>query len=166
MEPKLVARYKGAVQELEKLIADKQRPLCTYNPAYTTTLWTSRKKRVTSRTQAVPVNTTVVQKAEGQQDMEKTNAEDALDSLIAYYKNKVEYFIEAVTDQVIERHLLTDLAGETFSPLLIDAMSEREVYQIAGEDEDVTSQREHFEGQKEILERGQAAFRKAIGGFH
>ncbi|KAK6440516.1 hypothetical protein LTR95_003253 [Oleoguttula sp. CCFEE 5521] len=164
LEPKLVERYKSAVQELDKLVADKQRPLCTYNPAYTTTLWTSRKKRVTSRTQAVPVNTTVIQKTEGQQDMEKTNAEDALDSLIAYYKGKVEYFIEAVTDQVIERHLLTNLAGETFSPLQIDAMSEHEVYQIAGEDEDITSQREHFEGQKEILEKGQAAFRKALGG--
>ncbi|OQO05252.1 hypothetical protein B0A48_09019 [Cryoendolithus antarcticus] len=165
LEPKLTERYEGAVQELDKLIADKQRTLCTYNPAYTTTLWTSRKKRVTSRTQAVPVNTTVVQKAEGQQDMEKTNAEDALDSLIAYYKGKVEYFIEAVTDQVVERHLLTNLAGETFSPLQIDAMSEHEVYQIAGEDEDITSQREHFEGQKQILEKGQAAFRKALGGL-
>ncbi|OQO03026.1 hypothetical protein B0A48_11310 [Cryoendolithus antarcticus] len=166
LEPKLVERHNDAVHELDRLIADKQRPLCTYNPAYTTTLWTSRKKRVTSRTQAVPVNTTVVQKAEGQQDMEKTNAEDALDSLIAYYKGKVEYFIEAVTDQVIERHLMIDLASKTFSPLLIDAMSEREVYQIAGEDEDITGQREHFEGQKAILEKGQAAFRKALGSFH
>jgi hypothetical protein len=77
----------------------------------------------------------------------------------------VKYFIAAVTEQVVERHLLHGLAGETLSPMIIEGMDEGEVATIAAEEDGITLQREHLESQKVILESGQAAFRKALGAF-
>lgn len=117
-------------------------------------------------------------------DMDKISAEDALDSQLAYYKvsrlisqcdylslqlthlqDKVRYFITAVTDQVIERHLLHNLAQDTLSPLMINDMADREVGYFAAEAEDVTHKRAHLEGHKIILEKGQKAFRDAMGSY-
>jgi len=77
----------------------------------------------------------------------------------------VQYFIAAVTKQVIERHMLDDLASQTLSPLIINDMDENEVSMVAAEDESITAQREHLEREKAILESGQDAFRKALGAF-
>lgn len=117
-------------------------------------------------------------------DMDKISAEDALDSQLAYYKvsrlisrcgyrslqlthlqDKVRYFITAVTDQVIERHLLHNLAQDTLSPLMINDMTDREVAYLAAEAKEVTHKRAHLEGHKIILERGQKAFRDAMGSY-
>lgn len=117
-------------------------------------------------------------------DMDKIAAEDALDSQLAYYKvsrltsrcgyrslqlthlqDKVRYFITAVTDQVIERHLLHNLAQDTLSPLMINDMSDREVAYLAAEAEEVTHKRAHLEEHKIILEKGQKAFRDAMGSY-
>lgn len=117
-------------------------------------------------------------------DMDKISAEDALDSQLAYYKvsrlisrcgyrslqlthlqDKVRYFITAVTDQVIERHLLHNLAQDTLSPLMINDMTDREVAYLAAEAEEITHKRAHLEGHKIILEKGQKAFRDAMGSY-
>lgn len=117
-------------------------------------------------------------------DMDKISAEDALDSQLAYYKvsrlisrcgyrslqlthlqDKLRYFITAVTDQVIERHLLHNLAQDTLSPLMINDMADREVAYLAAEAEEVTHKRAHLEGHKIILEKGQKAFRDAMGSY-
>lgn len=61
--------------------------------------------------------------------------------------------------------MLHDLAANTLSPLVIDAMEEGEVGIIAAEDEETTREREFLMDQKAILESGQEAFRKALGSM-
>lgn len=80
-------------------------------------------------------------------------------------QDEVQYFIAAVTKQVVERHLLHDLASETLSPMIINDMHEDEVAIVAAEDENITTQREHLEREKAILENGREAFRKALGAL-
>jgi len=70
-----------------------------------------------------------------------------------------------VTEQVIERHLLHDLASQTLSPMIINDMDEDEVALIAAEDAGITNQREHLEHEKAFLENGREAFTKALGAF-
>lgn len=80
-------------------------------------------------------------------------------------QDRVRYFITAVTDQVIERHLLHDLAQQTLSPLIINDMGDKEVEYIAAEADEITHKRAHLESHRAILEMGQEAFREAIGSY-
>ena len=70
-----------------------------------------------------------------------------------------------MTEQVIERHLLHDLAEDTLSPMIINDMSDAEVGYVAAEAEEVTHKRDHLEGHRAMLESGQEAFRKALGSY-
>ncbi|KJY02324.1 dynamin family protein [Zymoseptoria brevis] len=181
-------RHTDAVAELSRLIADKQRPPITYDPAYTASMQESRSQKATAKYQEllesaqyhVPsseeqgapkqmmVNAEVLKKELKEliePDMDKTSAEDALDSQLAYYKDEVKIFIAAVTKQVIERHLLHHLAEATLSPLLINDMSEAEVAYLAAEAEESVHMREFLQGHKAILESGREAFRGVLGGF-
>lgn len=80
-------------------------------------------------------------------------------------QNEVKYFISAVTKQVIERHLIHNLAEETLSPMIINDMADGEVAHIAAEPEEVTHKRDFLEAHKAILEEGQAEFRRALGSY-
>lgn len=209
LDAALQARRNAAVCELGSLIADKQRAPITYDPSYTATVQESRGKKTRSRFQALVDQAQVDVKPEGENgsrkyvnpdvlrngfgeliepDMDKTSAEDALDSQLAYYKvrtaiphtstsllpprrsltrtqDKIRYFIAAVTEQVIERHLLHGLAADMLSPLTINDMAEGEVAHVAAEAEKVTHKREFFEDHKAIIEEGQAEFRGALGAY-
>jgi hypothetical protein len=102
-------RRAKAVDELKRLIADKQRPPITYDPAYTASVQESRAQKTTAKLQELLKSATVevggestggepkqtlvnAQVFESQMkeliepDMDKTSAEDALDSQLAYYK--------------------------------------------------------------------------------
>ncbi|KXT04153.1 hypothetical protein AC578_40 [Pseudocercospora eumusae] len=178
-------RRSAALAELRQLIADKQRPPITYDPSYTATVHEARSQKTTAKIQTLMDQAKVDVHSEDNQtqtlinaqllsnqlkeliepDMDKTSAEDALDSELAYYKDRVRYFITAVTDQVIERHLLHNLAQETLSPLIINDMTDKEIEYIAAEAEEVTHKRAHLESHKAILESGQEAFREAIGSY-
>lgn len=85
--------------------------------------------------------------------------------LLTRFKDKVKYFIAAVTDQVIERHLLSNLARDTLSPMIINDMTDAEVGYVAAEADETTHRREFLESQKVMLESGQEAFRKALGSY-
>ncbi|KXT17035.1 hypothetical protein AC579_4352 [Pseudocercospora musae] len=178
-------RRMAALAELRQLIADKQRPPITYDPCYTATVHEARSQKTTAKIQTLMDQAKVEVNSEDKKkqtlinarllsnqlkeliepDMDKTSAEDALDSQLAYYKDRVRYFITAVTDQVIERHLLHNLAQETVSPLIINDMADKEIEYIAAEAEEVTHKRAHLESHKGILESGQEAFREAIGSY-
>lgn len=80
-------------------------------------------------------------------------------------QDRVKYFIAAVTDQVIERHLLHKLAQDTLSPMVVNDMSDNEIRYIAAEAEELTQKRDFLEGHKTILESGQDAFRAALGSY-
>ena len=77
----------------------------------------------------------------------------------------MRYFIAAVTEQVIERHLLHDLGEHTFSPMVVVDLADEEVAYIAAEAEDISRKREDLKGQMQILENGQEAFRRALGAY-
>lgn len=82
-----------------------------------------------------------------------------------FVQDRVKYFIAAVTDQVIERHLLHRLAEDTLSPMVINDMSDGEIQYIAAEADELTHKRAFLEGHKAILEKGQEAFRAALGSY-
>lgn len=79
--------------------------------------------------------------------------------------DKVRYFIAAVMEQVVERHLLHNLAEETLSPMIINDMAEGEIAYITAEEEEVAQKRDFLDGHKTIIESGQEAFRKAMGSY-
>lgn len=167
--------------ELAKIIADKARPPMTYNHYYTTTVQKQRQNKYASALAAVTDTLTMVgkhsvnereqtpiepQMPKGRivQDMDKFSAEEALDSQTAYYKDELKYFIAAVTKQVIERHLVDTLPSAILSPLVITGLTDEEVEYVAAEAPEVTRQRNFLQGRKEMLEKGQEAFRLAMGG--
>ena len=80
-------------------------------------------------------------------------------------QDKFKHFIATVTDQVIEHHLLHNLAEQTLSPMIINEMPDGEIAHIAAEAEEVTKKREFLEGHKAVLESGQDASRKALGSY-
>ncbi|KAK5114976.1 hypothetical protein LTR85_010014 [Meristemomyces frigidus] len=179
-------RCDGAVKELPLLIEDKQRPPITYDPSYTAAVQESRARKTKAKFDALVDQAKVnvpdgdsgkqkpmlnpevlknVLKELTEPDMDKPSAEDALDCQLAYYKDKVKYFIAAVTDQVIKRHLLHRLAKDTLSPMIINDMTDAEVGYVAAEPDETTHRREFLEGQKVMLESGQEAFRKVLGSY-
>ncbi|KAK3722656.1 hypothetical protein LTR37_002226 [Vermiconidia calcicola] len=180
-------RLKDAKFELRRLVKDtKQHPI-TYDPSYTSIVQKARMEKHTSKFNSLvkeaetEVHTggkipssTLYPKSEiiksgivdiVEKDMDKTSAEDALDSQFAYYKKEVSYFIDAVTKQVVERHLLRGLAENTLSPLLISDMTDGEISLVAPEPEEMTRQRDFLEARRSMLEQGQETFKSALGLF-
>lgn len=107
LDDALNRRYSMATMELDRLIEDKQRQPVTYDPAYTTTVQESRSRKTTAKIRSLMeqarvdvrsgfddepqayVNPEVLQNSLKElvdPDMDKTSAEDALDSELAYYK--------------------------------------------------------------------------------
>ena len=80
-----------------------------------------------------------------------------------YFQEEVKYFISAVTKQVVERHLMRDLAADTISPALIGDMTDEEIAFVAAEPEETTRLRSNLETRKAMLEKGQETFKSALG---
>lgn len=100
LDTALKRRYDGAQAELAKVIADKQKNIITYDPSYTDNLNKARERKLNARFQAMlakasvngVVNTDSLVKAykeEEQRGQERTIAEDALDSQLAFYRVSV-----------------------------------------------------------------------------
>ena len=106
LDQALQVRRRAALKELKSLIADKQRSPITYDPSYTATVQEARGKKTRANFQKLVdeakvdvstekdgkkqfVNPKILQSSYQellQPDMDKTSAEDALDSQLAYYK--------------------------------------------------------------------------------
>jgi hypothetical protein len=97
-----------------------------------------------------------------EQDMDKFSAEEALDTTRAYYKDALQYFITAVTIQVIERHLVRVLPDIILSPMIVSQMTEKEVNYVAQEARETTQRRQTLEDRQKMLEKGLEAFREAM----
>ncbi|TKA82316.1 hypothetical protein B0A55_01434 [Friedmanniomyces simplex] len=168
VDPGLISRSKRAKAELMSIVTDNKHHPITYDPAYTAMVEKMRQKKHESKLQHLVQQAEVdVKNADNdktdrylkidvmrggmgellQPDMDKTSAEDALDSQQAYYKEEVKYFIGAVTRQVIERYLLRDLAADTISPM------------------ETTRLRGNLETRKATLENGQETSKSALGLF-
>ncbi|KAK0258042.1 hypothetical protein B0A54_07101 [Friedmanniomyces endolithicus] len=184
VDPALDARLKRAKAELIRIIADNKHHPITYDPKYTAMVQDTRRKKSESKLKRIVdqakisvynglskvtepyLKPDVLDSGKGdllELDMDKTSAEDALDSQQAYYKEEVKYFISAVTKQVVERHLMRDLAADTISPTLIGDMTDDEIAFVAAEPEETTRLRGNLETRKAMLEKGQETFKSALG---
>ncbi|KAF1810946.1 hypothetical protein P152DRAFT_489969 [Eremomyces bilateralis CBS 781.70] len=190
INPALVNSRDAALSELKKVVDDKNRHPITYNHYFTDTLQKRRQERLTKRLTENIENATVsvtektfmagpgyeersyinpaVLKSALQEttkpDMDEVSAEEALDAMKAYYKDELKYFINAITKQVIERHLVAPLA-EIMSPVVIVTFTDKEIMQITEEPKDIASLREHLQSKMSILTEGQEAFRQTMWEF-
>ncbi|TKA36176.1 hypothetical protein B0A54_12806 [Friedmanniomyces endolithicus] len=184
VNPALQSRVERAKAELCRVIADNKHHPITYDPTYIAKVQDMRRKKsdfkfkgiVDQARTSIYSDTTrhfehylkpdVLDRGKGdllEHDMDKTSAEDALDSQQAYYKEEVKYFISAVTKQVIERHLMRDLTADTLSPMLVGDMTDDDVAFIAAEPEETVRLRSNLETRKTMLEKGQETFKSALG---
>ncbi|KAF2748951.1 GTP-binding protein [Sporormia fimetaria CBS 119925] len=186
VEQAMQAALASAKEELGKIIEDKGRHPMTYNHYFTTKIQDSRKSKyaqiLASAAKAAQVSWTkeetgvvetyidpgkLEKDLQGgiEQDMDKFSAEDALDSEIAYYADELKYFIDCVTKQVIERHLVDPLSRNVLSPRVIAGLTDEQISLLTAEAPEVTHQRDHLEGRKQVLENGLKIFKEALGGF-
>ncbi|PIA92595.1 hypothetical protein CB0940_04978 [Cercospora beticola] len=92
----------------------------------------------------------------------RSTAENALDHLLALYESKRTAFIMNVTEQVINRHLIRNLAEDTFSPKAVDNLSDEQITAIAAEPISVTNRRNELERKKEILVNSRNIFQALL----
>ncbi|KAF2036298.1 GTP-binding protein [Setomelanomma holmii] len=172
--------------ELEKIIADKERNLMTYNHYFTTKIQDQRKSKLAQILSSIaktaqvswgkddtnnfetcidPATLDADMHSGVEQNMDKFSAEDALDTQIAYYADELKYFINCVSKQVVERHLVDTLSWNVLSPRVIAGLTDAQVQLLTAEKHEVVRNRERLEGRKEVLEKGLKVFREALGGF-
>ncbi|EFE38018.1 dynamin GTPase, putative [Trichophyton verrucosum HKI 0517] len=186
--PALRAAHEAALNELERINDDRKRHPITYNHYFTDTLQKTRtqywvdKVRNLAKQSAVHVSEktgtgepkfqtkeyfkpdkflsgidSLVEK-----NMDKFAAEQALDTLNAYYKTERKYFIDVIAKQVVERHLVAPL-NEIFAPRVLARYSDKQIHFLAAETIDMIRRREHLESRYKILKEGQEAFYMAMG---
>jgi hypothetical protein len=188
VEKALTDALAAAKSELSKIIADKERNLMTYNHYFTSKIQDQRKSKLAQILLGVAKAAQVSwaydegdeQKVETlispakldedmhtgiEQNMDKFSAEDALDTQIAYYADELKYFINCVSKQVIERHLVDTLSWNVLSPMVIAGLTDQQIALLTAEASEVSRNRDRLEGRKEVLEKGLKIFKEALGGF-
>ncbi|POS76376.1 hypothetical protein DHEL01_v205239 [Diaporthe helianthi] len=180
-------REQAALQELAKLIKEKNAIPINYNHYYTDNVHKSRGKRLGDQLEkhmpALPCqnycreghnywpqnpdikgrlgNAVTKWTDAASADMEEFSCEEALDCLKAIYKVQQKVFVANVTVQVIERHLLADL-NEIFSPMVVLGMPDNKVQTIVSERESTKRQRIFLTDRIKKLEEGQNIFRGVL----
>ncbi|KAH7075752.1 P-loop containing nucleoside triphosphate hydrolase protein [Paraphoma chrysanthemicola] len=187
VEKALTDALAAAKAELEKIIADKQRNLMTYNHYFTSKIQDQRKSKFASILSGVAKAASVSVSKDGdennietyispakldadmhagiEQNMDKFSAEDALDTQIAYYADELKYFLNCVSKQVVERHLVDTLSWNVLSPRVIAGLTDEQVRLLTAEKMEVARSRDRLEGRKQVLEKGLRVFKEALGGF-
>jgi hypothetical protein len=187
VEEALDQALKAAKDELGRILADKERNLMTYNQYFTSKIQDQRKSKLAQVFSSVARAASVSWTKEDdgnrvetyidpkkldaemhsgiEQNMDKFSAEDALDTQIAYYADELKYFINCVSKQVIERHLVDTLSWNVLSPRVIAGLTDQQVALLTAEAPDVSRNRERLEGRKYVLEKGLKIFKEALGGF-
>ncbi|KAF2636402.1 GTP-binding protein [Massarina eburnea CBS 473.64] len=177
---------KEAKHELDRIIKDKARHPMTYNHYFTTKIQDQRKTKYAQILSSVAKACSVSLEKEGtgvvetyidpgkletnmnsgiEQNMDKFSAEDALDSQIAYYADELKYFINCISKQVVERHLVDTLGEKVLSPRVIAGLTDAQISLLAAEASEVSRMRERLEGKVVVLEKGLGIFKEALGGF-
>lgn len=176
----------GAKKELGRIIEDKDRNLMTYNHYFTTKIQDQRKAKLAQilsgaakaaqvswvkddtrmlETYVDPAKLELDMHKGIEQNMDKFSAEDALDTQIAYYADELKYFINCVSKQVIERHLVDTLSRNVLSPGIIAGLTDQQLALLTAEAPEVSRNRDRLVGRKEVLEKGLKIFKEALGGF-
>ncbi len=183
----LTSSLKEAKTELMRIIDDKNRNLITYNHYFTSKIQDQRKSKLaqvfngiakaaqvsltkeddgaTIQTVIDPAKLTSEIHSGIEQNMDKFSAEEALDTQIAYYADELKYFVNAVSKQVIERHLVDTLTRDVLSPRVIAGLTDQQIALLTAEAPEVSRSRDRLEGRKEVLEKGLKIFKEALGGF-
>lgn len=183
----LSASLAEAKVELGKIIADKSRNLLTYNHYFTSKIQDQRKSKFADILSGAAQTASVSWAEDGdesrietyispdklnagihegiEQNMDKFSAEDALDTQIAYYADELKYFVNCVSKQVVERHLVDTLSWNVLTPTVIAGLTDSQVALLTAEKPEVTRNRERLEGRKHVLEKGLKIFKEALGGF-
>ncbi|TVY46718.1 Interferon-induced GTP-binding protein [Lachnellula occidentalis] len=182
IEDTLKRRRQAADEELVKIKEDLEDHPTNYNHYYTDTITKLRRaeqaKLLTKSVERATTTSTVFKQREttvdihqavasfsksSNADMESYASEEALMSLMSLYKVKQKVFIDVVTVQVIERHMIRRLE-QIFSPIIISDMSDEEAMSIAGEPLEAQTERWRLGMKIDKLREGRAAFRKLVGG--
>lgn len=187
VEKALEEALSDAKSELSKIVADKERNLITYNHFFITKIQEQRKSQFAQILSGVAKSAQVSWALGGdeniietyidpakldadlhsgiEQNMDKFSAEDALDTQIAYYADELKYFINCVSKQVVERHLVDTLSWNVLSPRVIAGLTDQQIALLCAEAHEVSRNRDRLEGRKEVLEKGLKIFKEALGGF-
>ncbi|KAF3098475.1 hypothetical protein TWF102_006036 [Orbilia oligospora] len=148
----------SAKMELQRILDDKDRHPITYSYTYAANVQRNRNIRIQQRIKEGFKDDYVTPAA----DMDRAAAEEAFDSERAYYRDEMKYFINVVTKQVIERHLMITLPTQIISPMDIALMTEEEIEFLAGEPQDIRERRKFLEDRRALLENGLETFRFAL----
>ncbi|KAK3903389.1 interferon-induced GTP-binding protein Mx [Staphylotrichum tortipilum] len=95
-------------------------------------------------------------------NVERFAANEAMDSLDAYYKVALERFVDDMAVQVIEAELLSALDG-ILPPLSVFHMSDDQVARIAGEAEEICTKRSKLVKQIQVLQKGRETCERFAG---
>lgn len=180
--PSLACQKDNAIAELGRMINDNSRAPMTYNHYYTDTIQKLRHQKLMTKVKRIvnSMGPTTIGPGNGngtafflntldqelvEPDMDKFTAEEALDCLMALYKDKLKNYVAAVTETVIERHLIAPLRDSPISPVALARLSDDEVRVLAGEPEHVRNERSRLSAMKSSLEVGKEAFQSALLQF-
>lgn len=86
-------------------------------------------------------------------DMDEQACSEAWSGLNAYYKVARKTFVDNVCVQVVERHLLRNLAN-VFSPEMVIGLSDHELHHIGGEREITQERRKELQNLHAMLSEG------------
>ncbi|KAF2496384.1 dynamin family protein-like protein [Lophium mytilinum] len=175
----LKERDDSAYAELERLMADLREYPINYNHYYLSEVQKKRmEKEKLALQQAVKDASTETQHGEGEDarrtthidveqlaknfrktmsgdgDMEQHSCAEILHSVIAIYKVLHKVFVQNITMQVVERHIVRGLEN-IFSPVTVNRMTDEEVEGIAAEPAAAKRHRAFLEDQVKKLGDGQ-----------
>ncbi|KAI9844695.1 MAG: hypothetical protein M1837_005437 [Sclerophora amabilis] len=183
IEDALKARSADSVRELKMLMEDLTNHPITYNHYYTDTIKKRRRERGTRSLADCIENATHARWSEERDswekgetnvaeavreysdntdpDMGKHSSEEAIDCLFAIYKLSQKTFIDNVTTQVVERHIVRGLE-KIFSPVVVNSMSDAEIETIASEPPSAKRQRNFLHDRIRKLQDGQSILRNVL----
>ncbi|KAM5465039.1 hypothetical protein MauCBS54593_006672 [Microsporum audouinii] len=186
--PALKTAKEAAFKEIESIEEDRKRHPITYNHYFTDTLQKIQGRRSVSDLENIAEESTVTVSEKTfvggagytnknyiepatfraklanavEENMDRFSAEQALDTLDAYYKTERKYFIDVIAKQVVERHLVAPLI-DVFAPRVLARYSDKQIKFLASETPETVRLREHLENRSKILNEGQEAFYMAMG---
>ncbi|KAL9627404.1 MAG: hypothetical protein Q9164_007617, partial [Protoblastenia rupestris] len=184
IEDVLKLRLDGSTREMEKIMEDIKSYPITYNHYYTDTIKKRRREReekvlancIDNATQHIAPTEYHSYHASAQADskkaareysdkvdpdMENHSCEEALDCLHSIYKLSQKTFIDNITTQVVERHIVRDLE-KIFSPIAVNSLSDTEAEAIASEPPSARRQRNLLENQIKKLTDGRSILRSVM----
>ncbi|GJN79092.1 hypothetical protein PLIIFM63780_002605 [Purpureocillium lilacinum] len=163
---RLVQQYRQAISHARFLLGVERNQPATFNHYFNDILQKKRSDRFTSAMEKLAVNCTkndgtsskyvpVNQLRNGAEnkDNEEQVCEDVLDTFTSYYKVARKRFVDVVYQQAIWHYLLADPEGplKVFDTDMVIRLTDEQLEEIAGEDEESKQQRATLSREVESL---------------